>query len=113
MTVETAVLLPVMMLLLMAVVQVGLWFHTRAVMQTAANRGVDAARIEHGTLADGQTATTEFLTHTGALRNETVDIDQDAHTVTATVSGQVVSLVFGTPLPITVTARAPTEQVVP
>lgn len=113
MTVETAVLLPVMMLLLMAVVQAGLWFHTRAVMQTAANRGVDATRIEHGTLADGHTATTDFLNHTSALQHETIDIHQDADTVTSTVSGRVVSLIFGAPLPITVTAQAPTEQVTP
>ena len=49
-------LLPVVMLLLMVVVQAGVYFHTRAVATTAARKAVTAARIEEGTPADGQQA---------------------------------------------------------
>ena len=112
-TVEVAVLLPLMILLLMVVVQVGIWFHTRAVMVTAANKGVDAARLEDGTAAEGRTVTEDFLRHAGALRDDTIDVDRGAETASVTVSGRVVSLLFGVPLDITATAEAPVEQVTP
>lgn len=112
-TVEVAVLMPLMMLLLMAVVQTGLWFHTRAVMATAANKGLDAARIEGGTDTDGRAAANEFLQHSGALNERSIDVSRSTDTVTVTVSGRVVSLVFGAPLPISVNVEAPLEQVQP
>ena len=112
-TVEMAVLLPLMMLLLMVVVQIGIWFHTRAVMVTAANKGVDAARVDDGTAADGRRATDDFLRHAGALRSDSIDVERGAETASVTVSGRVVSLLFGVPLDITVTAEAPIEQVAP
>jgi Flp pilus assembly protein TadG len=108
-----AVLLPLMLLLLMVVVQVGIWFHTRAVMVTAANKGVDAARVDDGTAADGRRATEDFLRHAGALRSDTIDVERSTATASVTVSGQVVSLLFGVPLDITVTAEAPIEEVTP
>ncbi|MGH9211734.1 MAG: TadE/TadG family type IV pilus assembly protein [Acidimicrobiales bacterium] len=112
-TVEVAVLLPLMMLLVMVIVQTGLWFHTRAVMATAANKGLDAARVDGGTPAEGEQATEDFLSHAGALREPSIDIDRGADTTEVTVSGQVVSLIFGAPISITVTVEAPTEQVTP
>lgn len=112
-TVEVAVLLPLMILLLMVVVQVGIWFHTRAVMVTAANKGVDAARLEDGTAADGRIATEDFLRHAGALRSDTIEVDRGAETASVTISGRVVSLLFGVPLDVTATAEAPVEQVTP
>lgn len=112
-TVEVAVLLPLMMLLLMAVVQVGLWFHVRAVMATAANQGVDAARVDQGTAAQGEQATREFLSETEALREVAVDVERSTDTASVTVSGRVVSLLWGVPLAVSVTIDAPVEQVAP
>jgi Flp pilus assembly protein TadG len=112
-TVEVAVLLPLMMLLLMVVVQVGLWFHTRSVMVTAANKGLDAARVDGGTASDGERVTRQFLGHAGALRSPAVDARRGAEEASVTVSGRVVSLIFGAPIGITVTAQAPTERVIP
>jgi len=109
--VEVAVLLPLMMLLLMVVVQTGLWFHTRAVMATAANKGVDVARVDGGTAADGKHATEAFLINAGALRDPAVDVERGIDTATVTVTGRVVSLMFGAPLTITVTEQAPVERV--
>jgi Flp pilus assembly protein TadG len=110
-TVEVAVLLPLMMLLLMAVVQVGLWFHTRSVMVTAANKGLDATRVDGGTARDGEQVTWQFLGHAGALRSPTVDAHRGTDEASVTVSGRVVSLIFGAPLNVTVTAQAPIERV--
>ena len=112
-TVEVAVLLPLMMLLLMVIVQTGIWFHTRAVMTTAANKGLDAARVDDGTNADGRQATEDFLSHAGALRDHTVNVQRHGDTASVTVSGGVLSLLFGAPLEVTVTVEAPIEQVSP
>lgn len=106
-------LLPLMMLLLMAIVQVGLWFHTRAVMTTAANKAVDAARVADGTAADGRQSAEDFLTNAEALRDPTIQVDRGADTATVSISGQVVSLLFGAPVRITVSVDAPVEQQAP
>jgi TadE-like protein len=102
-----------MMLLLMAVVQLGLWWHTRAVVTTAANKGLDAARAADGTSNDGHEATDAFLVHAPALDNRSVDVSRGAESTSVVVSGHVRSLIFGIPLGLTVTAEAPTERVLP
>jgi len=112
--VETAVLLPVVMLLLMLVVQAGVYFHTRAVATTAARKAVTAARIEDGTPADGQQAADQFLDQNGAaLRARQVDVTRSDTTATATVSGDVASVLFGVPFSVSVTVDAPAERVTP
>lgn len=112
-TVEIAVLLPLMMLLLMVVVQVGLWFHVRAVMTTAANKAVDATRVDEGTVADGHLAAEQFLASTDALDEATIEVTRDADTAAVEVSGRVTSLLFGAPLSVHVVVEAPVEQVAP
>jgi hypothetical protein len=95
------------------VVQTGIWFHTRAVMTTAANKGLDAVRVDDGTTTDGRRVTDEFLRHAGALRGRTVEVQRSGDTASVTVSGEVVSLLFGARLDVTVTAEAPIEQITP
>ena len=114
-TVEVAVALPVVMLLLMLVVQAGVYFHTRAVATTAAHKGLDALRVEEGSTSGARAATEDFLDRNApALDSRTVDVDRTSETAEVTVSGDVVSLIFGVDLfPIRVTATAPIEQVTP
>ena len=112
-TVEVAVLLPLMLLLVMAVVQVGLWFHVRAVMTTAANKAVDASRADAATAADGEQAAAEFLTHTAARDDVAIDVERGPEGARAQISGQVVSLMFGAPITVTVVVEAPIETVEP
>ena len=114
-TVEVAVALPVMMLLLMAVVQAGVYFHTRAVATTAAHKGLDAVRVEDGTAADARTAAGEFLDrNAGALTSRNVYAQRQAGTAEVTVTGDVTSLIFGIDaFSIRVTAAAPVEAVTP
>jgi Flp pilus assembly protein TadG len=111
--VEVAVLLPLMLLLLMAVVQLGLWFHVRAVMTTAANKGLDAARVDGGTTGEGQRAAEEFLAKTEALDGVSVDVERGVDSASVQISGDVVSLVFGWPMHVRVAVEAPVEQVSP
>ena len=113
-TVEITVLLPVVMLLLMSVVQAGIYFHTRAVATTAARKAVTAARIEDGTGGDGQLVAEQFLDQNGAaLLSQAVNVTRSDSTATATVSGDVASVLFGFPFSVTVTVDAPVERVMP
>lgn len=113
-TVEVAVALPIVMLLLMLVVQAGVYFHTRAVATTAAHKGLDALRVEEGSTSEARAATEDFLDRNApALDARTVDVDRTDGTAEVTVSGDVVSLIFGVDLfPVRVTANAPLEQVI-
>ena len=111
--VEVAVLLPLMLGLLMMVVQAGLWFHVRAVMTTAANKGVDATRVDGGSAEQGEEAVADFLGNTEALDDVQIEVERGSDTARVEVSGEVVSLLFGVPLPITVEVAAPIEDVAP
>ena len=88
--------------------------HTRAVATTAARKAVTAARIEEGTPADGQQAAEQFLDQNGAaLRARQVAVTRSDTTATATVSGDVASVLFGVPFSVSVTVDAPAERVTP
>lgn len=113
-TVEAAILLPFLMLLMLLVVQAALWYHSTALAKTTAHKAVDAARVEQGTEADAHETARQFLANSEILRDRDIHVDRTADTARVTVSGDVVSLVFGVPLPrLTVTAEAPVERSIP
>lgn len=110
-TVELAIVMPLVMLLLMVVVQAGVYFHTQAVATTAAREAVDAARVANGTTAAGSATAKEFLDQSGqALENRHVEVARDGTIATATVSGGVASVLFGVPFRVSVTVSAPLER---
>jgi Flp pilus assembly protein TadG len=112
-TVEFVVLVPLMVLLLMVVVQFGVYFHTCAVVTTAARHGADDARVFTGTAEAGAAATEQFLDQAaGALRDRGVTVDRSPTEVTITVTGEVVSLIPFASFPVAVTVHAPVERIV-
>ena len=60
-TVETAVLIGLALVLLVSVVQAGLWWHTRTLCLHAAATGLQAARTLHAAPGAGEQAATAFL----------------------------------------------------
>ncbi len=54
-----------MVLLLLMVIQIGVWYHTRAVAQTAARHGLDHVRTLDGSTGDGIAVADEFLAQSG------------------------------------------------
>lgn len=111
---EAAILLPFLMLLMLLVVQAALWYHSEALAKMAANKAVDAARVEQGTEADAHETARQFLDDTEILGNRDIQADRTVDTARVTVSGDVVSLVFGLPLPrLIATAEAPVERSIP
>jgi hypothetical protein len=104
--------LPAVLVLFFAVVQISLWFYARSVATTAARHGLDAARIETGTQGDGEATASQFLGQVGGLRDATVAVDRGAEEATITVTGHAVELLPFFEAPITVTLDAPVERFV-
>jgi Flp pilus assembly protein TadG len=59
--VELAIVAPVLMLLVLGVLQFGLWYHAQNVVQTAALEGARVAAAEDGTIGAGESRALEVL----------------------------------------------------
>lgn len=111
-SVEYAVTAGLLVLLLLVIVQVGVYFHLRTAAQTAARHGLDVLRVTEGTPEDGIATAEEFLDQAaGALRDPSVTAARTATTATVTVRGVVTSVVPGLALTIEVTVDAPVERI--
>ena len=88
------VLTPLTIFLVMFVVQMGLFFHARTVLNAAAQDAVRAAQVENATEADGRAAAEQILSgSTGLMTVTELSVDTDATTVDVVISAEVVSLV--------------------
>lgn len=109
---ETVILVPVLLLLIMTVVQFGLWYHAEHVVQAAAQEGVRAARAEGSTSDDGKARAEQFLAATGASIIDQPDIivTRDAQQASVRVKGTAVSVIPGVHLDVHAEAVSPTEE---
>ncbi|MGE0139370.1 MAG: TadE family protein [Ilumatobacteraceae bacterium] len=102
------------MLLLLTVLQVGIWYHARSVAQTAARQGLDNVRTVDGSSDAGVAVANEFLDQTGgALHDRDVHATRTAQQSSVTVTGKVVSILPGISFDVSVTVDAPTERIEP
>ncbi|MEV7006646.1 TadE/TadG family type IV pilus assembly protein [Streptosporangium sp. NPDC051022] len=94
-TVEVLVVLPVIMLVILACMQVCLLFFARSVALAAAQEGVRAARAEGGVRTAGADAARRYAERTagGFLTSISASSGGDVATVRVTVRGQSLSLV--------------------
>lgn len=94
---EWAILFPVLLLLIMGIVQGGLWFHARQTALAAAQEGVRAGRAEHAPSGTGTTTTERFLSdHAHPLLSNTAVTDHSSATeIRIRVTGETFSLVPG------------------
>ena len=58
---ELAIVAPVLMLLVLGVLQFGLWYHAQNVVQAAALEGARVAAAEHGTAGAGKSRALEVV----------------------------------------------------
>jgi Flp pilus assembly protein TadG len=113
-TVEFVIWTALMVTMLTVIVQFGLYFHLRAVAQTAAREGLDHVRVVEGSPDDGIATANEFLDQAGrSLEARLVTAERGPSTSSLTVSGNVISVVPGLNLRVEVTVDAPTERVTP
>lgn len=98
-TVEVAILFPLLIVITLGGIQMAMWFHARDLCQAAAQAGVRAARAEGAPPGSGSRAATDYMTRTGAGSVDSPSVDENGSTATAVrvhVRGTVPSLV---PLP--------------
>lgn len=92
---ELAVLMPVLIALVLAPIQLGLWWHASQVADAAAREAVDAAQVEGATQADGVAAAHRFLDAAGNLTDRHVTVTRTTDTVTVNVTGTAPRLIPG------------------
>lgn len=93
------VLFPVLLVLFMALVQWGLYFHAQSLVDAAAQDAARATQDAGGTVDDGRAVATALLADasgSGLLEEIDVNLDDSGGMVRAAVNGRVRSLV---PLP--------------
>jgi Flp pilus assembly protein TadG len=111
-TVETVLVVPVLLLLIMIVFQFGLWYHATHVARAAAQEGVRTARVVDGS-ADAGRAEAEHFMHDAAptlVTGVTVDAHRDQQTARVEVHGTVRAVIPGVHLPVDATAQSPVER---
>ena len=109
-SVEMAILVPIVTLIIGLVFQVALLFHAQNTVNTAAEEAVEAAKIDGASEADGAAGANAVLARTGGLRNVTITIDRGPDLVTVTISGDSPTLVGH--WRVTSTAQSPAERFV-
>jgi Flp pilus assembly protein TadG len=111
--VELAIHMPIAILLVMASLQTGLYFHGRSVAQAAAQEGCRVAAALDGTAEAGHQAAQEFAEQMGAgeLEEPQVVVDRAENTARVTVSGTGMSLVPMWHPNIKRTSTCPVERV--
>lgn len=111
-TTELVLLMPVVLLLIMLIVQFGLWLHAQQIAAAAAQEGLVAAQAEFGTSAAGRDRATSFLTEAGGLRQIRVESERDATSVRVEVAGVTPAVIPGMALAVGAVAQGPVERFV-
>ena len=111
-TTELVLLMPVVLLLIMLIVQFGLWLHAQQIAAAAAQEGLVAAQAEFGTSAAGRDRATSFLTEAGGLRQIRVESERNATSVRVEVAGVTPAVIPGMALAVGAVAQGPVERFV-
>jgi Flp pilus assembly protein TadG len=110
-TTELVIAMPALLLLIMSIIQFGVWYHASHVAEAAAQEGVRAARVEGGSAAAGQTRAQEFVASAAPtlLVDVAVQSTRSTETARVEVTGTVRSIIPGLTLPVHTEAESPIE----
>ncbi len=114
-TIEVAVLGPVLLLVVFAIVQAGLWSYARSLALGAAQTGVAAGRAYGAPPQAGRQAAEDFLAHHArdSLTAPQAVATTRGDEVQVVVRGRSLSVLPGLPgIPVTQHAVGPVEQIV-
>jgi hypothetical protein len=106
------IIVPVFLFAVMFITQAAMWYLGRSAALSAARQGVDAGRVQSGSLAAGRAAARSFAAQAGRGFFEVTGVAaaRSANTVVVTVTGRVPSLVPGLPITVSQVAEAPVER---
>lgn len=111
--VETAILAPVVIAVTFLIFQSALYYHDRNIVSSAAQVGVEAARVEGSSPGMGEAAAYAFLTQAApGLRGTGVTASSNGSTVTVVVTADATQLVpLIAPPQVRISATGPIERV--
>ncbi len=109
--IEMVILFPVTLLVVLLIIQFGVWYHAAAIARAAAQQGVKTASAYGASAAAGQAQTDSVLNDNGGslLQGTTVTPFRDATQARMTVTGTALTVVPILRLPIHETVTAPVE----
>jgi Flp pilus assembly protein TadG len=85
-TTELVLLMPVVLFVVMLIVQAGLYFHARQVVEAAAQEALEAAQGETATPELGMQAGDTFLAEAGGVRDAIVEVTRSGTQVLVSVT---------------------------
>jgi hypothetical protein len=111
--VELVIATPLLALLLLLVVQFGVWAHAQHIAQAAANEALQVARAYHSSAAAGDAQAGELLDQAGGsiLTDRSVSVTRTATTVMVTITGRAATVVPGLRAPVRISVTGPVERV--
>ena len=111
-SVQMVLLMPTVLLVVWIALGAAMYYYGRTTALAAAQAGAMAGASEHGTTDDCVHTATDLATRAGdALAGLTITCQISAQTVTATVTGNTLSLVPGWEPATTQTATVPREEI--
>ncbi|MFD8882098.1 TadE/TadG family type IV pilus assembly protein [Streptomyces erythrochromogenes] len=108
---EMLIVFPVVLLAILLVVHVGLWWHAKNVAMSAAQLGVESARVRGASAATGTAEARDFLARAGGSISGTSVSGSKGATVTIRVTGYVDTMIPGLKLRIDQHADAAAERI--
>ena len=85
-TTELVLVMPVVLFAVMVIVQTGLYFHARQVVEAAAQEALEAAQGERATADSGTQAGDTFLAEAGGVRDAVVEVTRSGTQVSVSVT---------------------------
>lgn len=109
---ETVVVVPALLLLIMIVIQFGLWYHAQHVVQAAAQEGVRAARAQGASAGEGHERARAFLAQVGGRSVTGAEIvsERSGAGAMVRVNGEAPAVVPGLRLAVSAAAASPVEE---
>lgn len=108
---EAVVIVPVLLLVVLSVVQFGLWMHATAVAKATVAEAARAARAEGATDEDGRARGLEFLEQAGRtiIEGPELAVSRDGESVRVELRGVAADVLPGVRLPVRAVAHSPIE----
>ncbi|GAB3160729.1 pilus assembly protein [Micromonospora sonneratiae] len=114
-TAELAIAMPLLLLIVMFVIQAGVWMHATHVAQSAATRAANAAAGYQSTAAAGRDVGEQTLAAigNGVLKDPSVSVTRTATEVRVEIVGEAATVVPGVQWTVRATVVRPVERFVP
>ncbi|MET7949424.1 TadE family protein [Micromonospora sp. NPDC005324] len=114
-TAELAIAMPLLLLIVMFVIQAGVFMHATHVAQSAATRAANAAAGYQSSATTGRNAGEQTLAAIGdgVLKNPSVSVTRTATEVRTEIVGEAATVVPGVRWTVRATVVRPTERFVP